>query len=222
VDDPAVTSALYWLSWMPLVRNVAAALVVIGVGAEFLEGWISEPWRETVEHARELQMAQLARDAESAKADIAKANATAAEATERNTQLEIRLEEERTNRIALQKALATPHLTPEQKDRLTEAVRDRVQAVNIVFTSDASSLALAQDIITAFNRVRGMQINSSPMGMVSPKQYGLFLTLPNEGLQWLADLFQEFGLALKVNIGLPAQPVTILSEKRSRRSDGGR
>jgi len=72
VDDPAVTSALYWLSWMPLVRNVAAALVVIGVAAEFLEGWISEPWRETVEHARELQVAQLARDADTAKADIAK------------------------------------------------------------------------------------------------------------------------------------------------------
>lgn len=59
MDDPAVVNALYWLSWMPTVRNVAAALVAAGVILEFAEGWISEPWRKTVDNAREQRIAEL-------------------------------------------------------------------------------------------------------------------------------------------------------------------
>jgi hypothetical protein len=205
---------------MPLVRNVAAALVVIGVAAEFLEGWISEPWRETVEHARELQMAQLARDAETAKADIATANATAAEATERaaraqadNTQLEIRLEEERKSRIALQKALSTPHLTPEQIDQLAQAVRGRVPQLTMQYTSDASSLALAQDIKTAFERA-GVPVEASFSGMMSPKPYGLFVRIPSEEFRFLTQLFQEFDLEPTVTLGANLPVALLVGEKR--------
>jgi hypothetical protein len=59
MDDPAVASALYWLSWMPALRNFVAALVVIGVAMEFAEGWISEPWRKIVDDARTAEIARL-------------------------------------------------------------------------------------------------------------------------------------------------------------------
>jgi hypothetical protein len=215
VNDPAVTSALYWLSRMPLVRNIAAALVVIGVAAEFLEGWISEPWRETVDCARELQMAQLSKDAlrlsadaEAAKSEIAKANAVAAEATERNTQLEIRLEEERKSRIALQKALATPHLTPEQIDRLATATRGRVPFLVLQYSSDATSLALAQDIKAAFDQA-AVQVNVHFAGQTIPKRYGLFIGIPTEEFRFLPDLFREFGFSPNVTVGPPMQGPTI-------------
>jgi hypothetical protein len=72
VEDPAVTNAAFWLSWMPTVRNVAAAMVAAGVVLEFAEGWISEPWRKTVEDARQLHIAQLERETAEAQLGLKK------------------------------------------------------------------------------------------------------------------------------------------------------
>ena len=80
VEDPSVASALFWLSWMPTVRNIAAALVAAGVVMEFAEGWISEPWRKTVEDARTTQLAQLSTELEASRAAIAEASARQKEA----------------------------------------------------------------------------------------------------------------------------------------------
>ena len=80
MEEPAVANALYWLSWMPLLRNVAAALVVVGVALEFAEGWISEPWRKIVDDARTTEIARLSTDSEMARAEIASANAREREA----------------------------------------------------------------------------------------------------------------------------------------------
>jgi hypothetical protein len=65
---------------MPLLRNVAAALVVVGVALEFAEGWISEPWRKIVDDARTTEIARLSTDSEMARAEIASANAREREA----------------------------------------------------------------------------------------------------------------------------------------------
>lgn len=72
MEDPAVTNAVFWLSWMPAVRNVAAAMVAAGVVLEFAEGWISEPWRKTVEDARQLHIAQLEQETAEAKLALTK------------------------------------------------------------------------------------------------------------------------------------------------------
>jgi hypothetical protein len=82
MEDPAVTNALYWLSWTPLVRNIAAALVAAGVVVEFAEGWVTEPWRKIIDDARTKEVAQLNTDLGKAQAAIATSNAVAAQANE--------------------------------------------------------------------------------------------------------------------------------------------
>jgi HAMP domain-containing protein len=80
VEEPAVANALYWLSWMSLLRNIAAALLVVGAALAFAEGWISEPWRKTVDDARTIEIARLSTSLETARAEIAAANAREKEA----------------------------------------------------------------------------------------------------------------------------------------------
>jgi hypothetical protein len=206
-----------------LVVGVVATIAIVwmanvkeahwDIAREQAQERIAELNRETVRLAADAEKARASiaeanASGESAKADAAKANATAAEATERNTQLEIRLEEERKNRIALQKALATPHLTPEQIDQLAQAVRGRVPLLILEYTSDASSLALAQDIKTAFERA-GVQIHLNSAGIMSPKPYGLFITIPSNDFRFLPNLFEAFGLSPKVGT-VANQPVRML------------
>jgi hypothetical protein len=87
VDDPAVASALYWLSWMPILTRIAAGLVALGVVLEFAEGWMSEPWRKIVDDARTMEISRLSTETESARASIAEANAREKEAEVRLEQL---------------------------------------------------------------------------------------------------------------------------------------
>src|SRR5438552_1058298 len=91
MDASALASAEYWLSWIAAAKLAAAFLVAVGVAMEFGSEWISRPFEETVKQAGAVQVAALARDAETARGEIAKANATAAAANERTEQL--RLEE---------------------------------------------------------------------------------------------------------------------------------
>jgi hypothetical protein len=113
MEDPSVVNAEYWLSWMPIVRNVAAALVAIGVVMEFAEGWVSEPLRKIVDDARNRQVAQLASDLEASRAEVAGANARAAEATQKAA--------EATLELAKFKAPRT--LTEAQQGAITDRLR---------------------------------------------------------------------------------------------------
>jgi len=145
--------------------------------------------------------------------EMARLHLETAQATERNTQLEIRLEEERKSRIALQNALATPHLTPEQIDQLARAVSGRVPLMVLEYTRDASSLALAQDIKTAFDRAK-VPVQTNFTGVMSPKPYGLFIFIPGEELRFISDLFQTFGLSPKVTVVPPTQPLRIFPAEK--------
>jgi len=148
--------------------------------------------------------------------DMAHANAEAAKAIERarqveesNLKLELRLEEERKNRIALQNALATPHLTPEQSDQLTKAVSGKVPFLLLRYTSDATSFGLAQDIKAAFERAN-IVVHTSFAGIMSPKPYGLYIAIPTSEFKFISDLFNEFGFNPTVSVGQSTQGPTIL------------
>jgi hypothetical protein len=121
MDDPAVANALYWVSWMPTLRNVAAALVAVGVVMEFAEGWISEPWRKTIEDARTAEIARLSTEAEVARASIAEANARAAEA-----------------QLALEKLKTPRTLVPARQRAVAAAIRPFAGQRYLVAISDAA------------------------------------------------------------------------------------
>jgi hypothetical protein len=89
--------------------------------------------------------------------------------------LQKRLEEERVSRLKLQAALASRHLSPEDSDRLSDAVRGKVAQVVLQFTSDAESLAFTQDIANALTR-GGVHVIPQGSGIMSPKPYGVIVS----------------------------------------------
>jgi len=98
-----IASATYWLHWLTVLKYVGGALVVIGVAAELLGDWFSDPLQKKVDDARTAEIARLATEAETARAAIADANARALEA-----------------KVALEKLKAPRSLTDEQVTRIRE------------------------------------------------------------------------------------------------------
>src|SRR5436853_6241882 len=68
MDASALESAEFWLSWIGPAKLVAAALVAAGVVMEFGSEFLSRPFEATVKQARELQLATLEKEAETARA----------------------------------------------------------------------------------------------------------------------------------------------------------
>jgi hypothetical protein len=205
-------------NWAEMAGIVILAFLVVAEVAAYKYGHrkddLTEQQQKATDQRHDEDMARLHVEAAKANAVAAQATERAAQVQEDNTQLEIRLEEERKSRIALQSALATPHLTPEQIDKLATAVRGRVPFLVLQYTSDATSLPLAQDIKTAFDRAQ-VEVNVHFAGQISPKRYGLFVTIPNDEFRFLPDLFSEFGLNPNVTVGPPTQgPTVFVGEKK--------
>ena len=75
MDASAVSSAESWLSVIATAKLIGAFLVAAGVVIEFGGDWIAAPYERTVKEARELELARLTAEAETAKASIADAQA---------------------------------------------------------------------------------------------------------------------------------------------------
>ena len=120
MDSPTLTNAIYWLGWMTVLRNVAVGLVIAGVALEFVQGWLSDGWRRTVENARTIEIARLNAEAEQARASIASAHAGAAEATRTAAEATQRATEAR---LELAKFKAPRTLTAEQDATLVSHLR---------------------------------------------------------------------------------------------------
>jgi len=87
VENPEIVSAAFWLGWLNLIKNVGAVLIVVGGAVALLADWFSAPLTKKVEDARTAELAglnnetaRLSKEAESARASIADADARAAEA----------------------------------------------------------------------------------------------------------------------------------------------
>lgn len=80
MDQPELVSATSWLHWLSFVKYAGGIMVVVGVAAEVLGDWFSEPYQKKIEDARKLEIVQLSKEAATAKSSIAQANARAAEA----------------------------------------------------------------------------------------------------------------------------------------------
>jgi len=160
-----------------------------------------------------------------AQAEGKRAGAVAAQATERtsaletqtaslqaaNTQLQIRLEEERINRLRLQVAISSRHLTPEQMDTIADAVRGRISNVIIAYTSDAESLAFAQDIAFAVQK-GGSAITAEGSGMMVPTPYGLAVTLP-PGVETFGEALKAVYPETRLTFSANAQPYILVGHK---------
>lgn len=59
MDQVELASAASWLHWLTAIKYVGGALVVIGVAAELLGDWFSEPLQKKLDDARKLEIVQL-------------------------------------------------------------------------------------------------------------------------------------------------------------------
>jgi hypothetical protein len=116
-----------------------------------------------------------------------------------NIDLQRQLERERTDRVKLQNALATPHLTPEEIDRLADFLRGRIGEVLLQFTSQAESLILAQDIYTALLKAN-INVQKWSSGVMVPTPYGLIITIPDESFSCLIQAFKEIGIEPRARV----------------------
>ena len=106
MNPSALTNAEYWISLIWYVKLFAAFLVALGVAMEFVGDWVSRPFEKTVELARSLEITRLSAEGESAKAQIADAQARALEA-----------------KLALEKFKSPRTLSADDKLRLTDIMK---------------------------------------------------------------------------------------------------
>lgn len=155
-----VDAAIYWLSWIKLGKIVAFALVALGVAAEFIGEFLEKPLEKKIEDARELTLTELRKEtvrlsaeAESARADIAAANARALEA-----------------QLALEKFRAPRELNQEQIDRVANKARQfqDVQFDLSTNSTDPELLALMEAIERAVKKAGWTGVDWTGFGWTRP------------------------------------------------------
>lgn len=80
MTDPAVASAIYWLSWLEPAKTWAEVGVAVFLAVGVILSFIASPLSKKVDRARESEIARLFAETTAAKSEIAKANAEAAQA----------------------------------------------------------------------------------------------------------------------------------------------
>jgi hypothetical protein len=208
MDSSALASAEYWLSVIGIAKLVAAFLVAIGIVIEFGSDWVAGPFERTVNAAREAKLAEFSAEADSARQQIAKANAQIAEANSI-------AEREHLARVKLETRLTSRHLTPEQVNNLSTAVHNlqlRNKGIKIIRLNDPEAYAYAESIISAIHR-SGLNIEIEAVGALSPPRYGLQVTpdlkpaFDNVGITIDAVIARPHGLttASEIFVGLKGQ-----------------
>jgi hypothetical protein len=115
--------------------NVSAFLVAIGVVGEFMKDFLSGPYEEVVEKARQAEIAEIT-------ARAAKANERAAEANEK-------AEQEQLARVKLEALIQPRRLTLEQESILRLKASSFAGTRVIFKVYDAEGWALAKQLGTA-------------------------------------------------------------------------
>jgi hypothetical protein len=67
--ESELANAKFWLFWLNVAKTIGGVSVFVAIGIEVAADWVAEPFREKIEHARELQIADANARAEEAKAE---------------------------------------------------------------------------------------------------------------------------------------------------------
>lgn len=124
---------------------------------------------------------------------------------------QLQLEAERANRLKLQESLSSRHLSPERSAALSNGVRGTAGSVQMVFTSDAESLAFAQDIANALVN-GGVQVSTTVIGSMSPKPYGITIYV-NSATHPLIAAMRDAEVAFEIKIAPAETPSILVGEK---------
>ena len=161
MDTPETIAATYWLSFWDWIGDKAFLIVVIALATEFLAARWAKPHREALDHARELQVAELNSKAES----------------------------ERLERLRLEAIVAPRSLTLEAQGRIIEAWRPFAgSTVGIVtYGMDGEAFALAQQIIACL-RLAGINVENRTASVMPLGGFVLGINISGTAQQLTAAL----------------------------------
>ena len=98
--EPAeLSSVSSWLHWLSVIKYLGGAMVVIGVAAELLGDWFSEPLQKKLDDARKLEIAQLVTEGQRLSKEAAEA------------------------KLALEKLRSPRNLSPEQQEDIVTKLK---------------------------------------------------------------------------------------------------
>jgi uncharacterized membrane protein len=136
MTDPDVISAVYWLSWVNPVKEWAEVGVVIFLAIGVIFSFIAAPLTKRLDDARQSEIARLTAEAETAKSDIAKANAIAAAAVEKTEQLRQEEWQRRQPR----------RIADDKIDAFVAAIKGKIPAITVIAERDPEARAFAISI----------------------------------------------------------------------------
>lgn len=187
--DKELVDATWWVAFWDSVESWAFLGVIITLAIEFAAHRFVVPYREKLETARELEVARLATESDTARAAIAGANQRAAEADERAAEARLELERLKTPRV----------LSANQKDRLVALLHPYAgQQFSLSVASDPEAISLLKSIQGVLEKAGWVRI---------PPQLGQIL---------IGDAGQAFQIGVRLHIS-PEAPqllvdrVTVLS-----------
>lgn len=160
MDQPEVVAALSVIGWIELIKRIGGFMVIAGVAIEVGGDWLSGPYHKIADDARELQIAQLTKDAGSARAAIADATVEAAKANARTAEIYAKF--------------AARELKPEDRKNLAEKMRDKQYKIDVRMEWDRDAVEYGKGFIDAFSRVDKLVSGQTAQG-ASPGADGIRL-----------------------------------------------
>lgn len=195
-----------------LAYNVSNIILILGAVLALL-GTVGAIWSGSI---RERYADERAQESEE---KVANALSEAAKANERNTRLQIRLEQERKERLELEEKVSPRRLSMIQQRELSERLRKKTWTeAEIIWHGGAESEGYAKDILSAFQEA-GLNVKIHTLGPFIPSAWGLMVIQTHNGdAESIKEIFEEALVEIEIaqtneTIGLRAHPLIFVGNK---------
>jgi hypothetical protein len=132
MEPTELSSTSSWLHWLSIIKYVGGGMVVVGVAAELLGDWFSEPLQKKLDDARKLEIAQLSSEGQ---------------------RLAKEAESERLERVKLEAEIAPRRLSNDQIEAVGNALAPFAgKTVDVgSYAMDGEALPLARQLLQALS-----------------------------------------------------------------------
>jgi HAMP domain-containing protein len=188
------------LSWIEKVANVSLFLVALGVVGEFASSWVAGPIRKRLETAKDLEIAQLNKDAGDARKSASEAIERAAKLEKEAADLNRKAEEERQARVKLEEYNSPRLINDKQAEVLLAELKPLrgKKLVLMTLVGDPETAGFAQRLLGILKSA-GLDVAPSS-GMMTITPAGLSFTIgANRGpdAEVLGNALIKAGIASK-------------------------
>ena len=212
------TSAEKWLDIVNKIYYAVVFLIAFLTLISFFVGYAQYRLSKHIsgEKDRALSNYQVKSQLEIAEAhkQAALAYEGASQAKERGLTLKVQLtealrslEQERKERIQLQAALSSRHLSPEQRVVLKDEL-SKISQVDFVYLMDPETLAFAQEILNTLEAT-GAQVKITQIGISPGFPPGVTIIIPENSFDFVLEVFHKAGIPISSHVS-SGRPLTIM------------